>query len=61
MGDTCIARESVTKVHRHKSLLFSGVRVEVAGGKPLDISATHHKADDVMKAFFKEEYPVDRL
>jgi len=61
MGDTRIPKESVIAVHRHKSLLFSGVRVEHAGGPPLDISATHHKADDVLKALFKEDYPVDQL
>ncbi len=61
MGDTRIPKASVTKVHRHKSLLFSGVRVDVAGGKPLDVSATHHKTDEVLQAFLKEDYPVDQL
>ncbi len=61
LGDRRVAREAVTKVHRHKGALFKGVRVENAVGAPLDISATHHNADEVLKILFKEDYPVDQL
>lgn len=60
-GDRRVAREAVTKVHRYKGTLFKGVRVENAVGAPLDISATHHNADEVLKTLFKEDYPVDQL
>jgi hypothetical protein len=54
-----VHRPEVSRIYRHKELLFDGVRVDLADGEWLGILRAHHEPRDVLKAFRSEGYPVE--
>jgi len=53
-----ITRKEVTKVERHKTLLFDGVRIDLVDGTWLGIRAQHHDPAVLLGVLREQGYPV---
>lgn len=53
-----VTRAEVVRVRRHRDLMFKGVRADLADGRSLGISASHHDPNAVLRAFTENDYPV---